>query len=93
MISSVNKTLICMNNVELIIKTIRLRTEAAFGQTIYSQCDGSQCDFHISRIHVAMRRRRKVANGSQCDFHIKVAFMSQCDVAIMSQLCHLATFI
>ena len=45
------------------------------------------------RIHVAMRHGGDVANASQCDIHIKVASVSHCDVAAISQLCHLATFI
>ena len=46
-----------------------------------------------SRICVALRCRRYVALRHDCDFHINVAFMSQCDVAIRSQMCRSATFI
>ena len=46
-----------------------------------------------SRICVALRCRRYVALRHECDFHINVAFMSQCDMAIRSQMCRSATFI
>ncbi len=39
-----------------------------------------------SRICVALRYRRYVAAVSLGDFHMNVAFMSQCDIALRSQM-------